>query len=145
MGPHEHMRRPVQEVLVQALGVEVGPVDVEGVLHPGVVDAVGILLFETGADGVEVLRHLQGLADGDVLRRVGVDGEGQALQGDAALRAEVRDVALGVDAGVRPAAARQVDILPRDLAEGLLQRLADGDGVALHLPAVVGGAVIHEF
>ena len=139
------MGRPVQKFLVQPLGIEVGPIDIKGVFEPGVIDPVGVLLFQARADGVEVLRHLPGGLHGDVLRRVGVDGEGQPVHGDAALRAEVGDVPLRVDAGVGPAAAGEVHRLSGDLLQGLLQRLTDRGGVFLHLPAVVGGAVVHEF
>ena len=145
MGAHEHPRRPVQELLVQVLGVEVGPVDVKRVLEPGVVDAVGVLLLDAGADGVEVLRHLEGLLHRDVLRRVGVDGEGDPVHGNAALRAEVGDVVLCVDAGVGAAATGEMHRAAADVGNGLLQGPADGDRVLLHLPPVVGGAVVHEF
>ena len=106
---------------------------------------VGVLLLDAGADGVEVLRHLEGLLHRDVLRRVGVDGKGQPLQRDAALRAEIGDVPLRVNAGVRAAAASEVHRCAGDLLQRLLQRLADGDGVFLHLPAVVGRSIIHQF
>ena len=142
---HEHPRCPVQEFLVQVLGIEVGPVDVKWVLEPGVVDAVGVLLLDAGADGVEVLRHLEGLLHRDVLRRVGVDGEGEPVHGNAALRAEVGDVVLRVDTGVGASAAGEVYRAAADVSNGLLQGPADGDRVLLHLPPVVGGAVVHEF
>ena len=145
MSPYELMGRLVQKFLVQTLGVEIRPVDIKWILHPGIVNAVSILLFQAGADGVEILRHLQRLADGNVLRRVGVDGKGQPLQGDAALRAEIGDVPLRVNAGVRAAAAGEVHRRASDLLQRLLQRLADGDGVFLHLPAVVGRSIIHQF
>ena len=145
MGPHKHMGGLVQKVLIQPFWVKVGPVHVEGIFEAGVVNAVGVFLFDAGADGVEILPHLHRLPDGDVLRGVGVDGVGHPVNGDAALRAEIGHVPLRVDPGVRPSAARQVDRPPADLGDGLLQGLADGGGVFLHLPAVVGGAVVGEF
>ena len=87
----------------------------------------------------------EGLLHRDVLRRVGVDGEGEPVHGNAALRAEVGDVVLRVDTGVGASAAGEVYRAAADVSNGLLQGPADGDRVLLHLPPVVGGAVVHEF
>ena len=61
------------------------------------------------------------------------------------LSVEIGDVPLRVNAGVRAAAAGEVHRCAGDLLQRLLQRLADGDGVFLHLPAVVGRSIIHQF
>ena len=145
MRPHKLMGRTVQKSLVQTLRIKIRTVDIKWVLDSGIINAVGIFLFQTGADGIEILRHLQRLADGNILRRVGIDGKGQPLQRDAALRTEIGDVPLRVNAGVRAAAAGEVHRCAGDLLQRLLQRLADGDGVFLHLPAVVGRSIIHQF
>ena len=41
-------------------------------------------------------------------------------------------------------ASRDVYLVPDDRSHGLLERLADRDGVFLHLPAVIGRAVVFE-
>ena len=139
------MGRPVQKFLVQPLGVKICPVYIKWILDPRIVNAVSILFFQAGADGVEILRHLQRLADGNILRRVGIDGKGQPLQRDAALRAEIGDVPLRVNAGVRAAAAGEMHRRTGNLLQRLLQRLTDRNSVLLHLPAVVGRSIIHQF
>ena len=139
------MGRPVQKFLVQTLGVEICPVDIKRILHPGIVNAVSILLFQAGTDGVEILRHLQRLTDGNVLRRVGVDGKGQALQRNPAFRPEICYVPLRVNAGIRAAAAGKVHRRAGDFFQRPLQRFTDGNRVFLHLPAVVGSPIIHQF
>ena len=54
-------------------------------------------------------------------------------------------VDLGVDAGVGAPGAGAFDRVAHHGGQGPLQRLGHGDGVFLDLPAVVGGAHIHQF
>ena len=108
MGALKGPGRTVHHRLIQPLWVKVGPVDVEGVADAGVEDAVGILLFQAGADGVELLRHVKGPADHNVLRQAGVHRQRDAVGGDGGGGAEVGDVVLGVDPGVGAAAARNL-------------------------------------
>jgi hypothetical protein len=48
--------------------------------------------------------------------------------------------ALAVRIRLPPAAGQ----IPGDLRQGVLQSLADGHGISLHLPAVAGRAVMQE-
>ena len=144
MGALEHPGGTIHHRFIQLLGVEIGAVHVERVLDAGVIDTVGVLLFDTGADGVEIVRHLKGGLDGDILRDMGIDGKGQAIQRNAGIGAEIGHVMLGVDTGVGAAAAGQLHRMAADHAETALQRLGHGDLRFLHLPAVVGAAVIHQ-
>ena len=92
--------------------------DIEGIPDAGVEDPVGILLFQAGADGVEVFRHIEGFIDHDVLGEPPVGGQGEAVAGDGGAGAEIGDITLGVDAGVRAAAARYFDFFTAQGGEG---------------------------
>ena len=108
-------RRAVHHLFVEVLGVKVSPVDIERVFDAGIIDAVGVFLFLTREDRVEILRHLKRFAHDDILRRVRVDGKRQALDRNARLGVEIGDVALGVHARVRSAAADELDVPAADL------------------------------
>ena len=107
------------------LGVKVRPIDIERVFDAGIIDTIGVFLFLTREDRVEILRHLKRFAHDDILRRVRVDGKRQALDWNARLGMEIGDVALGVHARVRAAAADELDVPAADLREALFHRLAD--------------------
>ena len=143
MGPLEHPGRPVHQLFIQFLGVEIGPVHIEGVFDPGVIDAIGILFAQAGADGVKVLRHLIGRLHHNILRDMGVYGKGQPVHWDPGVGVEIGHIVLGVDTGIGAAAAHHLDLLSADHAETTLQRLRHGGLRLLDLPAVVGRAVIH--
>ena len=57
---------------------------------------------------------------------------------------KIRDIALGVDPGVCPAAAGDMHPVAQDLGGRGLQRSGDGHGVFLHLPAMVGCPLIAQ-
>ena len=144
MGADEMLGGPIHHVCVQLLGVEPHPVDQKGIPDAGVVDAVGILFLDTAADGVEVLRHFRCLGDHDVPRQTAVHRQGEPVAGDGGGGAEVGDVALGVNACVRPSRPGAFDRMADHLGQGLFQGLRDCYVPLLHLPAVVGRAVVHE-
>ena len=116
----------------------------EGVAYAGVHYAVDVLLLHAAEYGVEVVRNLYGRQHGYVVRQAGVHRQRQPVDGDAALRAEVGAVVQRVDSGVRASAAGDPDRVAADLGERLFHRRRDGDVKLLHLPAVVGAAVIAE-
>ena len=122
---HELLRRALHDGLVEVLGVKVSPVDIERVFDAGIINAVGVFLFLTREDRVEIIRHLKCFAHDDILRRVRIDGKRQALDRNARLGMEIGDVALGVHARVRAAAADELDVPAADLREALFHRLAD--------------------
>ena len=130
--------------LVQAFGVKIRPVYKKGVADPGVIDLIGVLLFQAGADGVKPLRHLARGDHYDVLRQPGVKGQRHPLAGDGGDRAEVGDIDPRVHPRVRPPGTGKADRMSHHLAHRLLQCLLDGGGILLYLPAVVGGADVHQ-
>ena len=137
MGSLKHPGRPVHNRLVQPLGVKIRPVNIEGVLNARIVDAIGIFLFDAGANGVKILRHLIGPAHHDVLRDMGIHREGDALHGDTGAGVKIGHIVFRV----YPA----LDLLPAHHAETLFQSLGHSPFGFLHLPAVIGRAVIHEY
>ena len=108
-------RRRVHHRLVELFGVEVRTVHIKRVLDARIVDAVGVFYFLTREDRVEILRYFKRLAHDDILGRVRVAGKGQALDRDAGIGVEVGNVALGVHARVRAAAADELHIPAADL------------------------------
>ena len=54
------------------LGVEPCAVYIKRVAHGGIVDLVGVFLFDARADGVEALGHLTRVIDGNVHGQVGI-------------------------------------------------------------------------
>ena len=108
----------------------------------GIVDLIDVFLLDARADGIEVLRRGNGVDHGNVRREAGIDREGHAVDRDRAVGAEIGAVALSVHARVRAAAADNLDRLAADLRERALEGLGDGDVRLLHLPAVIGRAVI---
>ena len=108
----------------------------------GVIDLIDIFLLDARADGVEVLRRGDGVDHGDVRREAGIDRKGHPVDRDRAVGAEIGTVALCVHTRVRAAAADDLDRFAADLRERALQRFGDGDVRLLHLPAVIGRAVI---
>ena len=74
---------------------------------------------------------------------MGIGGEGQAIHRDAGIGVEIGHVVLGMDTGIGAAAAGDLHRFAADHAQAPLQRLCHGDLRFLHLPAVIGGAVIH--
>ena len=145
MGARELGGRLGHDRFVQVLGVEPGPIHKEGVAQPGVVNLVGVLLFLAGTDGVEAVGHLGGLDDHNVVGQTGVHRQRELVQRDAAGGAEVGHIGLGVDPGVGASCAGTLHRVAHRGRQGLLQRLRYRDGVLLHLPPVVGRAVVHQF
>ena len=126
-------------------GIEPGSVDIKSISQPGVIDAVGVLLPETGPNGVEMLRYLGGLNHHDIVGKTGVHRQRDAVRGNGGTGVEIGDIHLRMDAGVRAPRPGTLDGVAHHRGEGLFQRLGHGDGVLLHLPAVVGGAHVHQF
>ena len=129
---------------VQMLGIEPCPVHKERVADAGIINLIGIFLPHAGADGVEAQRDLPRAGHDDVGGQMRVERIGHAVDGDAGLRAEIGHIGARVDPGVRPAAAGHMHRMADDIRRGLLQRLRDGAGVFLHLPAVIGRSVIFQ-
>ena len=118
-------RRAIHHLFIEVLGVKVGPVHIERIFDARIVDAVGVFFFLTREDRVEILRYFKRLAHNAILGRVRVDGKGQALDRDAGIGVEVGNVALGVHARVRAAAADELHIPAADLRKSLFHRLTD--------------------
>ena len=144
MGTHEVGGCPGHDGLVQMLGIEPYPVHQKGVADTGVVDAVSVLLFQAGADGVERAAYLAGPDHHDILGQAGIHRQGQPVAGDAGAGMEVGDIGFGMDAGVGAACPGAFDRMAHHLCQSFFQRLLHRDGVFLDLPAVVGGAYIHQ-
>lgn len=109
---------------------------------PGIVDLIDVLFLNARADGIEVLRRGDSVDHGDVRREAGIDRERYTVDRDRAIGAEIGTVAPRMHARVRAAAANDLDRLAADLRERALERFGDGDVRLLHLPAVIGRAVI---
>jgi len=60
------------------------------------------------------------------------------------MRLEVRDLAQGVDACIRPARAVNSDFFSREFEERLFENTLDGSFIRLALPAAKIGAVVAE-
>ena len=144
MGANKLCRRPGHDILVQVLGVEPGPVDIKRIAQPGVVDAVGIFLPLTGPDGVESLRNTGGLDHHNVLREAGVYRQGKLIQRNPGGGVEVGHVDLCVDPGIRSARPGAFYRMAHRGRQRLFQCLRHGHSVFLHLPPVVGRAVVHQ-
>ena len=144
MGALKGFGRRLHQLHVQMLGVKAHPLFPKGVPDITIVYFIDIFFFYTGADGVEILGCLRCGHHSDVPRQAGVDGQGQPVQGDAAVAFEIGAVAQGVYAGVSAAAANQLYRVAADLFQGFLHGLTDGDVVFLHLPAVVAAAVVFQ-
>ena len=80
--------------------------------------------------------------DHDVLRQMRVERIGEAVGRYGGVGAEVCDVDPRMDARVGSSAAGHMHLMPDYHGGGFLERLRHGSGIFLHLPAVVGGAVV---
>ncbi len=109
-----------------------------------IVDLIGILLAGAGANGVEIVRHLPRRGHCDVRRELTVDRIGDAVDGDARVGAEIRNIDACVNARVRPAAASHVNRVADHARRSLFHGLPDGALGFLHLPTMVGRAVITQ-
>ena len=127
---------------IQRLGIKADAVLQKRIADAGVIDLIDIFFLDARADGIEVLRRGDGVDHGDVRREAGIDRKGNPVDRDRAVGAEIGTVALCVHARVRAAAADDLDRFSADLRERALQRFGDGDVRLLHLPAVIGRAVI---
>ncbi|MPN05890.1 hypothetical protein SDC9_153144 [bioreactor metagenome] len=144
VGAHKLGRRPGHHVLVQRLGAEPRPVHMKGVADAGIPDAVGVFLLDTGADGVEFIGDGDGAADHNVRRKTGVHRQRQPVAGNGGAGAEIGDIDLGVHPRVGAAAAGELHRVAYHPLQRVAQGLADGGLGFLNLPAVVGGAHIHQ-
>ena len=144
VGTHKVGGRTLHHSLVQVFGIEPGAVDVKCVPYVGIVDAVSVLLFQAGADGVEAVGHLGSLYHHDVIGQPGVHCQGNPVAGDTGGGAEIGDIGLRVHAGVGAARAGTFDRVAHHRGQGVFQRLRHGDGVLLNLPAVIGRPHIHQ-
>ena len=144
MGAHEVPGRRGHHILVQMLGIKPGPVHKKGVADAGVVDPVGILLPVTGGDGVEFGGDLHRPGDHDVIGQAGVHRQREPVQGDAGGGFEIGHIDPGVDPGVGPPGPGAFHRMAHHQLQAFFQGLLHADGVFLDLPAVVGGAHIHQ-
>ena len=144
VGAHKLRGRLGHDLLVQQPGVKPHPVDEKWVPDAGVVDFIGVLLFEAGADGVKAAGHHRGLEHRDIVGQAGIHRQGEPLHGDAGGGAEVGHIYLGVHPRVGAARPGDLDGMAYHRGQGLFQGLRHGDGVFLHLPAVVGGAGVAQ-
>ncbi len=85
---------------------------------------------------------LKGLDDHDILGQMRVERIGQPVERDFGVCAEVRQIMLGMDPCIGPAAARDVDRMAHDHGHGFFHGLRNRHGVFLDLPAMIGGALI---
>ena len=145
VGAHKPAGRRLHDLLVQVLGVKPGPVDEKGVADAGVIDAVGVLLFDAGTDGVEAVVDFRGLDHHNVLRQAGVHRQGEPVAGNGGGGTEVGDIGLRMDARVGTARAGALHRVAHHRCQRFLQGLLHGDGVLLDLPPVVGRPHIHQF
>ena len=144
MGTHKLGSRRLHDALIQMPGIEPGPVHIEGILQPGIVDLIGIFLADAGADGIEVLIHLKGLRHHDIAGQMGIQGIGEPLHRDGRGGPEIRHIAPGVDPRVCAAAAGDVDAVAHHLGGSLFHGLCHRGQILLDLPAVVAGAEIGQ-
>ena len=136
--------RTLHDLLVQMLGIKPRAIDIKRIADAGIIDQIGIFLFDAGADCIEVLMHLHRIRHDNILRQVRVERIRDAVTWNAGRGAEIGDVDACVNACIRAAAAGHMHRMADDIRRGLLQRLRDGAGVFLHLPAVIGRAEIFK-
>ena len=137
-------RRFRHGVIIQTGGAEIGPVVIEGVPHPAVVNQIGIFFFLALKAGVKIPGHFHRPAHRNIRRQIGADGQRQLVQRNTGGHTGIGHIDSGVDTSVGAPHAGQTDLAACGLADGLLEHLLHGDGVVLVLPAVIGGAKIGQ-
>ena len=140
----ELLRRALHDGLVEVLGVKPRAVYIKRILDRGIIDQVGILLFDTRADGIEAVMHLHRAGHDDIPRQVRIEGVWNAVDRDARVGPEVRHIDLCMHACVRSAATGDMHLVSHDHRRRLFQRLTDRDIIFLYLPAVIGGPEVAE-
>ena len=94
------LRRTLHDGLVEVLGVKPRAVDIKRVLDRGIIDQIGILLFDARADGIEAVMHLHRAGHDNIARQMRVEGVGNPVDRDARVGAEVCHVDLCMHACV---------------------------------------------
>ena len=144
MGAHKMLGRPSHHLFVQVFGVEPHPVDQKGVANAGIIDPVSIFFPLAAADGIEVLWHLGCLGDHDISWQAGIDRQRNPVAGNGGSGAEIGHIPFCVDPSIGTAGTGAFHWMPHYVGQRLFQGFRHGDIPFLHLPAVVGGAVVHQ-
>jgi hypothetical protein len=106
-------------------------------------DLVDVAPLDGIVPRVEAVRRLVDRADVDVGRQRVVEARAQHGRRQVRVELEVRDLSERVHAGVGPAGAVQLELLPpRRVADGAIDFAGDRPRVLLDLPAAVTGAVV---
>ena len=113
--------------------------------RPARLDAVEIRLRRRAVARGKVPAGLPGFFDDDVLRQQAVRRARDPFHGDCAVRKEIHDLPIGVDARVRASGRREFDAVAENPFELFLEHVLHGDdGRRLPLEARVGRAVIRN-
>ena len=144
MGADKLVGSPLHYGFIQVLGIEPGPVNIEGVADAGVINKVRIFLFDTGADGVEVIMNFPRIVNRDIVGQVRIERIGNPIHRNSGIGSEIGNVVLGMDAGICTAAAGDVDPVSHDFGCGTFHGAAYGYIIFLNLPTVVGGSFVTQ-
>ena len=79
-----------------------------------------------------------------ILWQIRIEAENHIFAGNLFIRLKRHTIHIGVNAAVRSAAAFDTELLAKEFFRGMLKHLLHGDGVFLHLPAVISRAVIFD-
>ena len=142
MGAYESGSGLLHDAFVQMLGIEPGAVDIERIPNVGIVNLIGVFFLNTGADGIKTFVGLLCIENHNISGEMGVQCVGDPVYGDPGVCAEIGNVDSCMDSCICATTAGDMDFVAYDTGSGFFQCLGYGDGVLLHLPAMVGGAVI---
>jgi hypothetical protein len=117
-------------------------------IHGGMVpDEVTVLLADGVKTGVKVFRGAHGGEDADVVRQEGVEREREAGDGHLEFRRgdlDVGDHAEGMHTGIRAAGTVDTFHAGKHFAERGLDFFLHANAACLHLPTLIGGAVVGD-
>ncbi len=100
------------------------------------IDSVPIMLSESREAGMELGSHFFDVTDADVGGETSIDRATQSCRGNPGGAGGARHLPRRVNAPVGPARSLQLDGLPKQSRQCLLDHPLDGSGVRLTLPAV---------
>ena len=93
---------------------------------------------------MEIQRNLPTGSHGNIIRQLDIERTHQTFAGDAALGVKAHTELVGMNAAVGSGAALDVVADSQHRLHGILKGLGDGDGIFLHLKAVVVGSLIAD-
>ena len=135
-------RGPLHGRRIKRRGDAVGIGEIKRVVNCRVADAVGIGFGVGRVAGVETFRHFGRLPHPDIRRQVGVEGQRQPPQRHMPSIVEAQRETPRMDAGVGARAPFDIRPAAEHGLHRVLQSLADGRRVGLHLEARIPGALI---